>query len=156
MADHSKGFTLTRTFDAPRQLVWDALTTAEHFAVWFGTPAMEIRDMEMDAREGGYWSGTMVLPDGNTISWRGQFIEFVPVERLVQSFSDDDSFDLERPAEELELLTTTLTETPDGKTELVYRQSGGHLSDEEYGQSEEGTASFLDALDDLVQQLKAA
>ena len=152
MADHSKGYTITRTFDAPRQLVWDALTQAEHFGVWFGTAELEMRDMQMDARVGGYWSGTMVLPDGSTMSWRGKFIEVDPIERLVHAFSDEDSFDLERPAEELELLTTTLTETPDGKTELVFRQSGGHLSDE----PREGSASFLDALADLLEELQQA
>lgn len=156
MADHSKGYTLTRTFDAPRQLVWDALTTAEHFAVWFGTSELEVKDMEMDATVGGLWSGTMVLPDGTTMDWRGKFIEIDPIERLVQAFSDDGAFDLERPAEELELLTTTLTETADGKTEMVFRQSGGHLSDEQYEQAKEGSSGFLDSLEVLLQELKTA
>lgn len=155
MADHSKGYTLTRTFDAPRQLVWDAMTTAEHFAVWFGTADLEMKDMVMDAKVGGYWSGSMVLPDGNTMDWRGKFIELDPIERIVQAFSDDDAFDLERPAEELELLTTTLTETADGKTEVVFRQSGGHLSDEQYEATKEGSSGFLDSLEVLLQQLQA-
>ncbi|MCU1601608.1 MAG: hypothetical protein JWO22_2317, partial [Frankiales bacterium] len=30
------GYTIVRTFDAPQDLVWQCLTQAEHFAVWFG------------------------------------------------------------------------------------------------------------------------
>ena len=131
------------------------MTTAEHFAVWFGTADLEMKDMEMDARVGGYWSGTMVLPDGSTMDWRGKFLELDPIERIVQAFSDEGSFDLEQPAEDLELLTTTLTETPDGKTEVVFRQSGGYLSDEQYEQAKEGSNGFLDALGDLLEELAA-
>jgi uncharacterized protein YndB with AHSA1/START domain len=156
-ADHSKGYTLTRTFDAPRQLVWDAMTQAEHFAVWFGTEQTEVVDMKMDAVTGGFWSGTMKLPDGETtIDWRGKFLEVTPIEKIVQAFSDEGSFDIEAGPDEVELLTTTLTETADGKTEVVFRQSGGFLSDEQYEQAKEGSSGFLDSLGTLLERLKAA
>jgi uncharacterized protein YndB with AHSA1/START domain len=155
-ADHSKGYTLTRTFDAPRQLVWDAMTQAEHFAVWFGTSDIEVVDMKMDARTGGFWSGTMKLPDGNTIDWRGKFLDVTPIEKIVQAFSDEGSFDIEAGPDEVELLTTTLTELPDGKTEMVFRQSGGFLTEEQYAEAKEGSSGFLDSLETLLADLKAA
>jgi uncharacterized protein YndB with AHSA1/START domain len=154
-ADHSKGYTLTRTFDAPRQLVWETMTQPEHFAVWFGTDQVEVVGMEMDAVTGGYWKGTMNLPDGGTIDWRGKFIEVTPIEKIVQAFSDEDSFDIEAGEDEVELLTTTLTETADGKTEVVFRQSGGFLSDEQYEQAKEGSSGFLDTLETLLAKLQA-
>jgi hypothetical protein len=50
-------------------------------------------------------------------------------------------------------MTFTLTEAGD-KTDLVLRQSGGSLSDEEYGQAKEGTGSFVDAMADVVARLR--
>jgi hypothetical protein len=57
--------------------VLDAL---EHFARWFGG-----KDVQIPADRLGYepaagraWSATMVLPDGNTIDWTGEFLEVVP------------------------------------------------------------------------------
>ena len=35
-------FTITRTLQAPRELVFEAITTPEHFAVWFGTAAVDV------------------------------------------------------------------------------------------------------------------
>ena len=54
-----RGYTITRTFDAPRDLVWQAWTDPKQFAVWFGGPTTQMPDMAMDVREGGAWSGTM-------------------------------------------------------------------------------------------------
>ena len=34
--------TVTRTFAATRELVWDAFTKPEHFATWFGTDAVDV------------------------------------------------------------------------------------------------------------------
>jgi uncharacterized protein YndB with AHSA1/START domain len=136
-----RGYTITRTFDAPRDLVWQAWTDPKQFAVWFGGPSAQMVDMEMDVREGGAWSGTMVLPDGSTIAWGGQFLEVSPTDRLVMTLSDQ------------ALLGTnyeTFTVTLAGDTELVLRQSGGHLTDEQYGHAMHGTGTFLDAMAELL------
>jgi uncharacterized protein YndB with AHSA1/START domain len=85
----------------------------------------------------------MVLPDGETIDWVGHYLEVAPPERLVLDFTD-------RPdIPEYDLFTITLHE--DGATtHMTLRQSGGHLSDEEYEQARIGTASFVDAIEDLL------
>ena len=57
---------ITRTFDAPPELVWAAWTTPEQFAVWFGGDQVEVPldSVSMDVRPGGTWSARMLLPDG--------------------------------------------------------------------------------------------
>ena len=62
-------FTVTRTLQAPRELVFEALTKPEHFAVWFGTAAVEVPQdtLTMDVRPGGAFRAVMLLPDGNRI-----------------------------------------------------------------------------------------
>ena len=139
-----RGYTITRTFDAPRQLVWQAWTTPEQFAVWFGGPTTTMPDIAMDVRPGGAWSGTMLLPDGGTIAWGGRFLELDPPSRLVLTLNDSGVL-----AAEYETMTLTLTEVGGG-TRLELRQSGGHLSDEQYAAAMHGTGTFLDAMADLL------
>lgn len=62
--------TLTRTFDAPRQLVWDAWTQPEHIANWWGPRGMKTEIRKHDFQEGGDWEFSMAMPDGN------EFISF--------------------------------------------------------------------------------
>jgi len=98
----------------------------------------------MDARVGGKWKATMVIDNGRTIEWAGHFPELSPPDRLVMAFTDQGVL-----GEEFELFTVTLTEV-DGGTEMVLRQSGGHLSDEEYEFAKKGTASFIDRMEALL------
>jgi uncharacterized protein YndB with AHSA1/START domain len=139
-----RGYTITRTFDAPRELVWQAWTDPKQFAVWFGGSTTEMRDVTMDVRPGGAWSGTMLLPDGAAIAWRGSFVDVQPPQRLVLTLTDQTIL-----GTEFETMTVTLTDLG-GTTELVLRQSGGHLSDEQYAAAMHGTGGFLDAMADLL------
>lgn len=139
-----RGYTITRSFDAPREVVWEAWTKPEHFARWFGTEATEMRDVEFDLRPGGAWRGTMVLPDGTAIDWHGTFIEVQGPARLVMDLTDNREI-----ADEFERYTLTLA-GEGARTEMVLRQSGGHLSDEEYERARIGTSSFMDSLAALL------
>jgi uncharacterized protein YndB with AHSA1/START domain len=79
-------FTITRVFDAPRELVWKAWTDPEQVARWFGprgisTPRSTIT---MDVRPGGTFELTMVSDDdGTEYPSGGTFLEVVEPERLV-------------------------------------------------------------------------
>jgi len=139
-----RGYTITRVFDAPRELVWDAWTDPAQFAQWFGGDQARMEDMKMDVRPEGKWSGTMVLPGGATIDWRGWFIELARPERLAMAFSDRDII-----GDQYDTFTVTLTDLG-GKTEMVLRQHGGNLTDDQYEQAKEGTASFLDTMAELL------
>jgi len=141
-----RGYTITRMYDAPRELVWKALTEPDQFANWFGEPGTRWENLTMDVRPGGSWSGTMIVPDGREIPWAGSYLEVVEPERLVIAVADQVVL-----GEEYEAMTITLT-GQGGKTELVLSQSGGHLSDEQYEQAREGTSTFLDRIAELVER----
>jgi uncharacterized protein YndB with AHSA1/START domain len=146
-ANAERGYTITRTFDAPRDLVWKVWTEPEQFAYWFGGTETRMEDVELDVRPGGKWSGTMVIPDGSQIHWHGHFLDVEEPQRLVLALSDVEG------GEEYDLFTVTLAERGD-KTELVLRQSGGHLTDAQYEQAKQGTGTFLDAMADLLARLQ--
>lgn len=139
-----RGYTITRLFDAPRELVWRAFTEPEQYAQWFGPVDSRLEAVSMDVRPGGAWRATMILADGTEIPWSGSYLEVVGPERLVFTVSDEGS-----PGGEYEQMAVTLTDRGD-QTELVLRQSGGHLTDEQYGQAKEGTSSFLDRMAELL------
>src|SRR3954471_12729193 len=83
------GLTITRVFDAPRQLVWDAWTRPEHFAQWFGGKDAEVpaETLSFDVRPGGRWNAVMHT-QGMEIPWLGQFLEVAPPARLVLTMED--------------------------------------------------------------------
>ena len=55
---------ITRVFDAPRELVFDAFLDAEHIGEWWGPAGFRITTHSMDARPGGEWRFVMHGPDG--------------------------------------------------------------------------------------------
>ena len=144
-----RGYTITRTFDAPREAVWEAWTTPEHFAVWFGTDQVPVEDVDLDVRPGGAWSAVMIY-EGGRINWSGAYIEVVEPEKLVVDITDGTGAE-----GEYERYTLILMDAGDGKTEVTLSQSGGHLTDEEYEQAKEGTSAFLDSLEGLLPTIKA-
>lgn len=145
--DHDRGYTITRRFDAPRAVVWQAITQPDLFAQWFGTEAAPVDVHQWDLKPGGLWRATMHY-EGNELPWSGRFEEIDAPERLVFTFTDEAEI-----GDAFELLTFTLTEAG-GETEFVLRQSGGSLSDEEYGEAEKGTGTFLDALANVVARMQ--
>ena len=75
--------TLTRTFDAPRALVFKAWTDPKHVAQWWGPKGFSNTDCEMDLRVGGGFVLHMRAPDGVIYPCRGVFREIVALERIV-------------------------------------------------------------------------
>jgi len=74
---------LTRVFDAPRELVFEAWTRPEHAMKWFGPKGYTCTLHEMDVRVGGRWRFDMFAPDGTLYPNRIEYVEIVPNERLV-------------------------------------------------------------------------
>ncbi|HUR83473.1 MAG TPA: SRPBCC family protein [Thermoanaerobaculia bacterium] len=60
----SREIVVTRVFDAPRPLVFQMWTEAEHLANWWGPNGFTITTNEFDFREGGAWRFVMHGPDG--------------------------------------------------------------------------------------------
>ena len=101
---------MSRTFDAPRKLVWEAMTEARHMAHWWG-PHGYVNDVtEFDVRPGGKWRIVQVDPKGRRFVFHGEFKEVVAPERLVWTFGMEGMFDGRMATDEI-----TLTEV-DGKT----------------------------------------
>src|ERR671930_1017794 len=77
---------LRRVFDAPRRLVWEALTKPEHLSRWWGLRGSTLTVDRMDLRPGGGWRFVSRGADGKEDAFRGEYREIVPPERLVQTF----------------------------------------------------------------------
>jgi uncharacterized protein YndB with AHSA1/START domain len=143
------GFTLTRVFDAPRQLVWDAITQPEQVGEWFGTREVKVDVAEYDARPGGAMRATMYW-EGNEMPWAGEFKLVEPIERLALAIVDGPAL-----TDQYELLTYTLADLGDGRTELTFTQHG-HMTPEQYDAAKEGSVAFLDAMASVIAERKAA
>jgi uncharacterized protein YndB with AHSA1/START domain len=77
---------MTRIFDAPRDLVFEAHSSCEHMSNWWGPRDTEFVSCEMDFRPGGAWRIVLRHPDGEIPGFRGEFLEIVRPERLVWTF----------------------------------------------------------------------
>ncbi|HUJ44413.1 MAG TPA: SRPBCC domain-containing protein [Opitutaceae bacterium] len=126
MTPAAKEFVLTRTFAAPRALVWRAWTEAELLQRWFGPKGFTMPACSLDLRPGGVFHYGMKSPDGHEVWGKWTFREIVPPEKLVViiSFSDAQGGVTRHPLSAhwpLETLSTmTLTEL-DGKTTVTLR-----------------------------------
>jgi uncharacterized protein YndB with AHSA1/START domain len=99
-APDAEGITITRVFDAPRELVFKAWTEPERFVRWFGLADSEVplSTIAMDVRPGGAWRATMFAgPDRYQIQWRGVYHEVVEPERLVFTITDQPDGEQEPP-----------------------------------------------------------
>jgi uncharacterized protein YndB with AHSA1/START domain len=73
---------LSRTFDAPRELVWRAMTNPQHVIHWWGPRGFTTTIETMDVRPGGVWSHIMRGPDGTEYPNHCVFIEVVEPKRI--------------------------------------------------------------------------
>jgi uncharacterized protein YndB with AHSA1/START domain len=72
-----------REFNAPRHLVYRALTEPELVRRWWHAKRGEVTVCEIDLRVGGKWRYAMVTPDGFEVAFHGDYVEIVPDERVV-------------------------------------------------------------------------
>ncbi|MGH2887658.1 MAG: SRPBCC family protein [Solirubrobacteraceae bacterium] len=136
------GFTIRRVFDAPRERIWQEWTEPARFADWFGGPEAEIplETVDMDVRPGGTWRATMFFgPERREISWKGEYLEVVPPERLVMTFSN-------RSDEVYERVTVVLNDLDSARTEMLFDQRG-HLQPDEYEGTKEGWEVFFERME---------
>ena len=140
------GIEIDREFAALPSAVFAAWTTAEAFARWFGGRDVQVPLDGLDFRAvaGRSWSAMMVLPDGATIDWAGEFLEVDPPSRLVMTLTD-------RPADGARaVLTVDLTPTDAGTRMRMTQQTPGFTADERAGVIA-GWQTFLDVLAEIAQ-----
>lgn len=85
VAESAREMTISRVFDAPRELVWEAWTNPEHVAQWWGPDGFTTTIKKMDFRVGGVWKLVMHGPDGRDYPNSSIFREIVVPERIVFS-----------------------------------------------------------------------
>jgi uncharacterized protein YndB with AHSA1/START domain len=128
----TKELTITRVFDAPRELVWKAWTEPEHFKRWWGPKDFTAPVIKMDLRVGGKFLYCMRGPDGKNYWTTGVYREIIPMEKLVMTDSFADEKGDVVPASHYgmpgdwpaELLVTVTFEDYEGKTKLTLRHVG--------------------------------
>jgi uncharacterized protein YndB with AHSA1/START domain len=145
---------MSRTFDAPRELVWKACTEPEHVARWWGPRRYVNTVLEMDVRPGGRWRVEQRGADGRVHRFKGVYQEVVEPERLVNTFIyEDDAGSFEdRPVVEAHTF-----EDLGGRTRLTTVSTFGSLADRDGMASagmEEGARESLDRLAELLAELQ--
>ena len=103
---------MKRVFDAPRRLVFDALTKPELLRRWYGPRGWTLIACEIDLRVGGRWHFVTRRDDGREMGQHGVYREIARPERLANTEEWDDW-----PGADL-LATTVLTEEG-GRTTLL-------------------------------------
>src|ERR1700676_4039555 len=81
---------MTRVFDAPQHLVYEAFSKPELLKRWFGPRGRSLVVCEVDHRGGGGFRFVRGGPDGRDMGMRGVYRELVPPERSVHMESFDD------------------------------------------------------------------
>lgn len=118
-------FTISRDLKAPRALVWQVQTEAQHIANWWSPEGFRTIHSDMDFRVGGTYHYGNEGPGGVQFWGLQTFREIVPQERivLIQSFSDKDGKLTRHPMSAewpLEMLsTTTFEDIVGGMTRLT-------------------------------------
>ena len=148
---------ITRTFDAPRELVFRAWTDPALLAAWYAPHGCSIAFRQLDVRAGGAFHSVIRTPDGKDCWCRGIYAELVEPERIVYTMAVADAdgnlitpveagMDPEWPRETT--VTVTFAEQ-DGRTTLTLHQTVSETIAKRTG----AYPSWLQMLDRLEEQL---
>ncbi|PWT77326.1 MAG: polyketide cyclase [Chloroflexi bacterium] len=156
---------ITRVFDAPRELVWKALTEPDRLAQWWGPAGFEMLASRLDLRPGGVFHYSMRSSDGRVMWGKFVYRELAPPERMVfvNSFSDEEGNVLRSPFSltwPLEVLNTISLSESGGRTTVTLRGGPINASQEEFDTFRNAQDSvrqgFAGTFDQLAAYLAAA
>lgn len=140
---------ITRIFNAPPRLVFEAWTRPEHVRHWYGTEDMSLVVCEIDLRPGGRYRYVLRTASGQEFGFSGVYHEVMPPTRLVYT----DGFE-GMPGHEA--LVTVTFEEHDGKTKLTSRSVYQTVEDRDAhlgSGMEQGMKASLDRLEAHLQSL---
>ncbi len=140
---------MTRDFDAPRDLVFEAHTSCEHMTNWWGPRKYQIASCDVDFRQGGTWRIVHTAP-GQEHVFSGEYREIARPERIVWTFEWGGM-----PGH-VSVQTATFQEH-DGKTGLTSTAVFSTVEDRDgmlAGGAEAGAAESMDRLDEYLEVLK--
>jgi uncharacterized protein YndB with AHSA1/START domain len=144
---------ITREFDAPKDLVYEAWTTPELVRRWWSGERGAMTVAEIDLRVGGTWRYVMVAetPDGEfEVGFHGEFREIVPNERIVST----EVYEGMPEAESLNTLTLTEEDGRTTLTVLVQHSSKEHRDGHINSGMEVGMQEAMDRLEQVAVSLR--
>jgi uncharacterized protein YndB with AHSA1/START domain len=127
---------MSRVFDAPKDLVWEAWSKSEYLSRWFTPAPLTTPKCEVDLRTGGAFRLVMKMPNGVEFPMDATFTEVVPKDRIVFTAVIHGGVEVHT--------TVTFTEQ-DGKTKLDVHQIYSHETEATRG-ANAGWAATLDQL----------
>lgn len=154
-----KELNITRIFDAPREIVWEAWTNQDMFMKWWGPKDFTTSVSKIDIRVGGEYFNCMRAPDGQDFCSKGVFREIAELERLVMidSFADKEGnkvsatyygMGAEFPTE-MQILV--ILEEQNGRTKLILKHSDViNISETELNDMQQGWNESFDKLAELL------
>jgi uncharacterized protein YndB with AHSA1/START domain len=154
--DPKTDFVIDRFIDAPRHLVWEALTKPEHLKAWYMPKAWgRVSRAEMDVRPGGIFSIDIATADGKDFPNLGCFVEVVDMERLVWTSM---LFPGWRPAvfDDIPITAIVTLKGEGAGTRYVFtalHRNEADLEENKRSGWAEGTSIAVDQLVDLVQSM---
>ena len=140
-------YTMSRIFDAPRELVWEVCTDPELVPKWWGPRYLTTVVDKMDLKVGGVWRYIQKDVEGNEYAFNGVFKEVAAPERLTYTF------EYEPVAGHISTETITFEALPDGKTRITTRTTFDTLEDLEgmlQSGMEGGAVETWDRLEELL------
>lgn len=145
MVPADRVLTITRTFAAPRALVWKAWTDPKHAMNWWGPRDHPATQVSMDVRPGGRWRHCLrSIKDGSELWHQGVFREVTESERLVFTFAWE-----EEGERGLETLVTVTFAEDGGQTRMTFRHEPFQSAEERDGHRG-GWGSAFDRLDEWI------
>ncbi len=150
MATETKELTITRIFDAPRELVWEAWTDKKHIEQWWGPKGFTNPVCEWNAKTGSKINIHMKAPDGVIYPMDGVFGEIVKNEKIVFT-----SAALDNKGEHLFEVLNTINFIAEGnKTKLVLHFVFSKIKPEGLAHIGGAETGWNMSLDKLVTYLK--
>lgn len=141
---------ITRVFDAPAELVFDAWTTPDIVKRWWAGDRGVVTEAQIDLRVGGRWRWVMTANGGFEVAFSGEYREIDRPHRLVRT----EVFEL---VPDVEALGTLSLVESDGTTtlEILARYPSGEHRDAAIASGmEAGLQTSLDKLEDVVRQAR--
>lgn len=142
---------ITRVFNAPRELVFEAWTNPEHMRRWLGPRRLTWVVCEVDLRVGGKYRWVQRAPDGTEYSFHGVYMEVVRPEKLIGTFVFD-------AAPEHESIDTLTLKEQGGKTIATtfsrHKTIAGRDAHLANGRMEVGMREGFERLDELLPSVK--
>jgi uncharacterized protein YndB with AHSA1/START domain len=138
----AREITITRVFDAPRELVWRAWTEPDQLVRWWGKRGWNAvpSTITMEIRPGGSFRLTSVNEDdGREIAHEGVYREVVEPERLVLEEATEDAW------HDGAITVVTFTDLGDDRTEMTFHATI-RTSDEMRGAAQAGIADSFERL----------